>query len=224
MTEEEITRRRWILRLGETVAITGMGGIDLLADQEPKLPPGLYGPSLNHLAHVLKPPSPAESGPFTPRFFNADDYKVIERLVSLILGQSEAPVPEVAQWVDLVASQGAQVQHAARSLSAANRRLAIDYFGEEAVRELEDTDAPSLCRTGLEKLGHASFLQLEESAQLSRMNAMEAEKDAFFQWMKGRVIQGFYTSREGLKELDYKGNSFYSESPGCAHQNSETSS
>jgi len=29
---------------------------------------------------------------------------------------------------------------------------------------------------------------------------------------------GFYTSKEGLKELDYKGNSFYSVSPGCDHQ------
>jgi hypothetical protein len=32
------------------------------------------------------------------------------------------------------------------------------------------------------------------------------------------LIRGFYTSRLGLKELDYKGNAFYAESPSCPNK------
>lgn len=34
---------------------------------------------------------------------------------------------------------------------------------------------------------------------------------------KGQPIQRFYTSREGLRELNFKGNAFNVESPGCGH-------
>ena len=37
----------------------------------------------------------------------------------------------------------------------------------------------------------------------------------FYDLLKAESIRGFYTSRRGLKELDFKGNSFYAESPGC---------
>jgi hypothetical protein len=34
--------------------------------------------------------------------------------------------------------------------------------------------------------------------------------------LKPECIRGFYTSRLGMKELDYTGNSFYGQSPGCS--------
>jgi hypothetical protein len=37
----------------------------------------------------------------------------------------------------------------------------------------------------------------------------------FFKLMKSEAIRGFYTSRIGLTELDFKGNAFYARSPGC---------
>ena len=36
-----------------------------------------------------------------------------------------------------------------------------------------------------------------------------------FDFLKAECIRGFYTSRIGLTELNYKGNAFYAESPGC---------
>ena len=36
-----------------------------------------------------------------------------------------------------------------------------------------------------------------------------------FKFIKAEAIRGFYTSRMGLKELDYRGNAFYAESPRC---------
>lgn len=67
-------------------------------------------------------------------------------------------------------------------------------------------DPQELCRTGLARL------KLEQSGLL---DVLESQNDPFLRWFKQRVIEGFYTSQAGLKELDYKGNSFYSESPGC---------
>ena len=40
---------------------------------------------------------------------------------------------------------------------------------------------------------------------------------ALVDYLRKMAIDGYYTSKEGLKELDYRGNSFYSESPGCTH-------
>jgi hypothetical protein len=220
MTDEELSRRRWLLRVGETVVLSGFSGIDLKAADSAALPPGLYGPSLNHLTHVMKTNSAEPVQPVTPQFFNKTDFEVVQHITGLLLGENSAthPVPEIAQWIDLLVSRSADVQRLARSLPPPQRKLALDFFGQHAVAELEQADVQPLCRSGLERLRHQSFLALPEAEQIARLEQMEKDKDAFFFWIKARVIEGFYTSREGLKELDYKGNSFYSESPGCDHQ------
>ena len=144
---------------------------------------------------------------------------MIEQMTALLLEEDAAndPVPEISQWIDLLVEQAAAVQQAVRNLPPGQRRLAVDFYGEHAVRELEETDPQLLSKTGLAKLNHVSFLKLSKTEQIDYLKEMEAAHDSFFLWMKARVIEGFYTSREGLKELDYKGNSFYSVSPGCDH-------
>jgi hypothetical protein len=50
------------------------------------------------------------------------------------------------------------------------------------------------------------------------LNSREEADDAgtrLFILLKNQVAHGFYTSQRGLKELDYKGNAFYAECPGC---------
>ena len=69
MDPEEPTRRMWLLRLGGSALLAGYSGIDLEAADQTKLPPGLYTPSIDHLAHVLKPP-PHDDRPFAPLFFS----------------------------------------------------------------------------------------------------------------------------------------------------------
>jgi hypothetical protein len=221
MTDEELSRRRWLLRLGETVVLSGFSGIDLKAADTAALPPGLYGPSLNHLAHVMKANSEPPPGPYTPQFFSEDDFKAIGHLTGLMLGEnaSTRPVPEICEWIDLLVSRSADLQRLARSLPPPQHRLASDFFGEHSVTQLEHADVQPLCRKGLEQLRGQSFFSLPEAEQVARLTQMEKDRDPFVLWMKARVIEGFYTSREGLKELDYKGNSFYAESPGCNHQN-----
>jgi hypothetical protein len=219
MTDPELTRRRWLLRLGETVVLTGFSGIVLEGAEAPDLPAGLYLPSIDHLAHVMARAQTSNLGPAAPQFFNADDFRLVTKLTALILGEEPGtpPIPEIAQWLDLIVGHSAAVRKAALDLTPANRRLAVDFYGKEMVKELEDTEPQPLCREGMKKLHEGSFLNLTEGDQLSMLRELEASADPFLRWLKERVIDGFYTSKEGLKELDYKGNSFYSESPGCEH-------
>lgn len=207
MEPDELTRRLWLLRLSGGAVLTGLSGLDLDAAPQPPLPPGLYRPSIDHLAHVLKPVEHAEA-PSAPLFFTSAEYQRIVGLVARILGEDPGtpPVPEIAAWIDLLVYDAAAVRRAAESLSPGHRALASAFYGEAAVHELETADAQQVCRAGLARF----------SAEPSRaLESLEASGDPFIGWLKRRVIEGYYTSRVGLEELGYKGNSFYSVSPGC---------
>src|SRR5689334_20653147 len=105
-----LTRRQWLLRLGETAVLTGFSGLageelmvleakDQAAHNAQSLPPGLYGPSPEHMTHALfrdepyvTPPPGSETeyarprqSPFKPAFFSQDEFPVVRRLVGLIL-------------------------------------------------------------------------------------------------------------------------------------------
>ena len=209
MEPDELTRRLWLLRLGSGAVLTGLSSPDLEAAVQPPLPPGLYQPSMDHLAHALK--AAAEPAPpSSPLFFSAAEYQQLQNLVAQMLGEEPKtpPVPEITAWIDLLVRDAAAVREAARSLSPAHRALASAFYGETAVHELESFDAQQVCRAGLARL---------KTEPPPTLESLESGGDPFVRWLKSRVIEGFYTSQIGLKELDYKGNSFYSVSPGCGH-------
>jgi hypothetical protein len=155
-----------------------------------------------------------------PRYFAPEDSVLILELTALILGEElfTAPVPEIAAWIDLIVGGSESVCSAARALSPMHRQLAVDYYGAEAVRELESEEPSKICREGLAALRQAGFQRLDRPARLAQLAELEKAGDPFTVWIKRRVLDGFYTSKEGLQELDYKGNSIYAESPGCEHK------
>ena len=183
------------------------------------------------------------SGPFVPQALRREDFPVIRRLVEIILGddlKTEKPVPgapasiydEVAEWIDLVVASAPAVRAQARNLPADQRAVAAGFFGsEEPLRKLETFEPEKVCREGLAWLGEESrrrfaksFLdagtteQIELVSSVSDARADKGTENAgtrFYDFLKAESIRGFYTSRRGLKELDYKGNAFYAESPGC---------
>ena len=239
-----MTRREWILDLGAGVILTGASGLDLDAAE---LPPGLYAPSRDHLSHALAGHVPAtggetelvrvRKGPFQPAFFSPDQFRAVLQLTACMLGETpEDPiVREVAEWIDLSVSEAAEVRAAARALSPAHRTLAVHYYGERHVRRLEDFDAPALCRDGLTWLDGESrnrhnraFTALAAAEQAALVASISDDRPRgstenagtrFFGYLKERIIDGFYTSRDGLTELGYRGNAFYASPPGCEHLN-----
>ncbi len=267
----ELTRREWMLRLGEAAVLFGFSGslpeveakaayaLSALTSQKSGLPPGLFEASSEHMAHALmsderflKIPPGSETdyvrpreGPYQPQFFSPGEFEVVTRLVRLILGEISEPagteaetrgardavLAEVADWIDLVVANAASVREAARRLAPEHKALAVRYYGSEAVNRLENAEPEGICREGLEwldreskKLYAGAFLSLEESQQIRVMDSIsdtrpdlahENPGTRLFAFLKRETVRGFYTSRLGLKELDYKGNGFYVECPGC---------
>ena len=193
--DDELTRRAWLLRLGELTALAGVAGLapDLAAAMTPTvqeaaagLPPGLYEPSGEHLSHVLAArdtplvPRGAETdfavprrGPLQPMFFSHHELDVVTRLVVVLLGSVDArALSETIAWLDLRLQSDAGIRHAAQTLDPSHRALAVAYYGHARVVELETVDSQGIVRTGLGLLEQQSrerfgreFLELAEPAE-----------------------------------------------------------
>jgi len=185
------------------------------------------------------------SGPFLPQGFTHEEFSVALRLVEIFLGEDlknssgelspGAPASiydEVAEWIDLVVVSAPGIRKLARSLPADQRSLTVAYFGsEEPVRHLEAFEPERVCHEGIAWLGEESqrrfakaFLDIEPDTQLELVQGISdvrTDKSVInagtrlFDFLKAECIRGYYTSRAGLKELEYKGDTFYSKPPGC---------
>ena len=250
----DLTRREWLIRLGGTAVLMGFRGAPVACTSGPaaaatdQLPPGLYNPSEDHMTHALESdgrfyPIPIgsetdflrpPSGSFEPQFFSPPDFKVVRRLVAMVLGESEdtssmgAVILEIAQWIDLEVYNSAAVRKAALDLSPQHRTLAVAFYGEDAVTALETHDPQRIWKEGLDwiaresnRRGSKPFTDASPASQseiLRSLNERAEGDDAgsrLFRLLKNQVGHGFYTSQRGLKELDYKGNAFCGECPGC---------
>ena len=191
---DDLTRRAWLLRLGEMTALAGVAGLvpDLaaalsLTDKRgsTRLPPGLYEPSAEHLTHVLGArdapvvPHGAEtdyaaplSDPYQPVFFSQHELQFVTRLTGILLGSVDArALSETIAWIDVRLQSDDGVRQAARSLDPLHRALAVAYCGQSRVADLETTDWQAIVRTGLKDLETRSreqfgqeFLGLAEAA------------------------------------------------------------
>jgi len=264
----EISRRQWLMKLGEAAVVFGFSGV--AAEQESEaatvlgarvadlqaLPSGLYEPSSEHMAHALtndqqyvKIPAGSETdyvrprqGPFHLAFFSDQEFQAIQQLIKLMLGEQPKgagqntdaelaqTIAEIAGWIDLAVAQSASVRDAAQRISPQHRALAVAYYGKEAVEKLETSDPGRVCRDGVKRLDErsvelhgATFLKLDELAQIKVAKSVTEESspdhgDAgskFLAYLSSQTVLGWYTSRLGLKELGYRGNSFSVECPGC---------
>jgi hypothetical protein len=204
-----VTRREWFMQLGAGVVLAGCSASDLDAAE---LPPGVYEPSRDHLSHALAghsldPGSETELVQVRSPFFNPDEEAKIMILTAALLGEKpDSPiVHEVADWIDLSVGQSSAVRKAALALAPAHRTLAVHYYGAKAVQELEELDPQTICREGLE------WFTREKS-----LETISNDRPEFFTYLKGRVIEGFYTSRAGLEELGRGNPNFYASPPGCS--------
>ena len=264
-----LSRRKWLIDVSKAAALAGIAGKAAPLDAEvvattavpeakpESLPPGLYRPISGHLGSALQndsrfrviPPGcqvdfiRPRRGPYEPRFFSPDEYKVIHRMTALMLGEAAGSsgegaessegniVDEVAEWIDLRTHSFARVREAAERLTPAQVALAEAYSGAPLLHRIKATDPQKTYRDGLVWIAEESerrhgrgFVELageQQSAILDLISDDRADKAAendgtrFFHQLKSDLISGFYASRMGLKELDDKANRFYAESPGC---------
>ncbi len=242
------TRRSWLVTIGGATAGLGIAARLQGEAKDAALPPGVYGPSADHLGHALMSaerfrPIPEgcptdylrpASGPFSAQYFSASDFAVIRRLTQLLLGEVPGDAGashEVAEWIDLRVWSADGVREAATRIDPLHRALAIAYYGPSHVTRLERDDPAKTCREGLQWIAgmarqrhSGEFLSLGAEQQIAMLDSIgdaragERTENAgtrFFVFLKAETIRGYYTSRAGLKELDFKGNAFYARSPGC---------
>jgi Gluconate 2-dehydrogenase subunit 3 len=206
------------------------------------LPPGLYRSSQDHLTHALSsggkswtPPqgseteyAPPSSLPYQPQYFSLEDFRTVVRLVEVLLGKvPPSASSQAAQWFDLWLLSAPAVRAAAQQLDPMHRALASAFYGESYVRELETDHPEAVARVGISALRDLSsrlydrdFLQLAEAEQFELLRtAAKADPETsvhkFFELIRIEAIRGYYTSAEGLEELDYRGNAYYGQCPGC---------
>lgn len=247
-TTDDLTRRQWLLRLGEMVALVGYSGLipdagALLQSAPPSviaLPPGLFDPSEHHLVNALatakfSPPPGSQTdyvqpspGPYHPQFFSPEEFRVITRFVEILLGYVDRDaLAQTTHWLDLYLNSSAGVRDAARHLDPLHRILAVEFFGEDSVRELETFDPATIVRSGLQSLNDLSrqqhgkpFLDLAPAGQVHLIESTASAAPHFpsrksFDVLRHASARGYYTSAKGLEDLDYQGNAFYTDCPGC---------
>ncbi len=207
--------------------------------QAAALPPGLYYPSNEHLFRALRGPhniapgseteyASSNSSAFYQQFFSTEELKLGTRVFEILLGKVDASaLSRAVWWLDLYLYSAAGVREAAQTLDPLHRALAAAYDGETALRELETGDPQEVVRSGLRELQQHSiegfgrgFLTLDEEQQAELIATIGTGKPdsplrKFFEAMRTEAIRGYYTTSDGLKELDYHGNWYYSSCPGC---------
>lgn len=254
-TNNELTRRQWLLILGKIAAVSGFSGVvpEIAAalpgaegQQTTALPPGLYYPSQEHLSNALGDlgsirtiPAGTEtdyvkqgSSPFYPQFFSDEEFKIATRVVEILLGKVDSSaLLQTVQWLDLYLHSAAGIREAALNLDPLHRVLAIAYYGQTSVRELEKADPQAVVRSGIATLEKHSveqygqkFLAATASQQFELVSAISTARPEsllgkFFGTTRTEAVRGYYTSLEGFKELDYKGNWYYAVCPGCEQKN-----
>jgi hypothetical protein len=183
--------------------------------------------------HNISPGSETEyvqpnSPPFPSSILFGRAIKVVTRVVEILLGKVDAgALSQTVQWLDLYLYSAAGIRDAALQLDLLHRALAVAYYGENAVRELETADPQNVVRSGLRALQRDSverygreflILHEEQQAQLIvtiRTAPPDSSLRKFFETLRAEAVRGYYTTAAGLKELDYKGNWYYASCPGC---------
>jgi gluconate 2-dehydrogenase gamma chain len=148
----------------------------------------------------LKPAS------YTPAFFSATEYALVELLCTLIIPSDETPGAReagVAEFIDLIVSRDPGLQQKFR----------------DGLRWLEAHSQKKLGQPFAKLAPDQQVAVLEPLAYKNKFRSSEERGREFFDLIREYTVMGFYTSEVGLKQLDFPGLRFYAESPACPHKN-----
>jgi gluconate 2-dehydrogenase gamma chain len=141
--------------------------------------------------------------PFKPKFFTAHEYAMVGLLVDLIIPRDErsgsATEAGVPQFMDFMMIDQPQRRVAMRGGLALIDRLAADRFGKPFVT-LGDPQRRSV---------------LDEIAYTTNPDPGLSHAIAFFSSFRDLTASGFWSTKMGIQDLQYKGNTFVAEWEGC---------
>ncbi len=141
---------------------------------------------------------------YRPLFFQEHEYAMVDQLTDIIIPSDGTPGAReagVSEFIDLMVSRDSTLQR--------NFRDGLSWL-----------NAHSNHRNGKEFLLLSREQQvalLEPLAYKAKYRPGEERGREFFDLVREYTVMGFYTTEIGLKELDFPGLKFYSESPACPH-------
>jgi gluconate 2-dehydrogenase gamma chain len=140
-----------------------------------------------------------KNGAYKPKFFNEHEYKTLEKLADLIIPADEHSPGALAggapEFIDFLSSQSPE--------------LAEIYTGGLAWLDHE-----------MNKRYSASFVAAAPAQQTAMLDLIAYRKNnsrelgpgiQFFTWVRNMTVDAFYTSKAGMDDLGYIGNSAMSE-------------
>ena len=157
----------------------------------------------HQMVHQEKAASPA--GKYAPKFFSAHQYQMLVSLCDTILprdeksgGAVEAGAPE---FIDLLTSENEEFQVVlGGGLMWLDSRFA-DVYGKTYLEA-----APA---------ERSAQLDLVAYRKNARKDPSLSQGVAFFSFLRDLTCDGYYTSKIGIADLRYMGNTTRSEWPGC---------
>jgi gluconate 2-dehydrogenase gamma chain len=173
----DISRRDVLRRIG--LALMATGAIDRVSAQE-----------VHHIALSAQ----AGGSGYTPKALSDHEYRTLEKLTDFIIpvenGKPGAVAASAAAWIDLLASENAQ---------------------------LKDIYAKGIAWVdgAMQKRGAADFLSAASADQTTLLDQIAFRRNSspeldpgiqFFTWARRMTVDAFYTSEIGIADIDYRGN------------------
>jgi gluconate 2-dehydrogenase gamma chain len=163
----------------------------------------VWTPAEAQLAAAAREQAARRAAPFKPKFFTAHEWATVGVLVDLIIPRDErsgsATEAGVPQFMDFMMIDQPPRQIAMRGGLALIDRLAEDRFGARFVN-LADPRRRAL---------------LDEIAYTSNPDPGLSHAIVFFSSFRDLTAGGFWSTKMGVEDLQYKGNTFVAEWEGC---------
>ncbi len=190
----EFISRRDILR---TLAVTAAGGSVL------QVIPAEAAAYVHQMVRKEKAAAPA--GKYTPKYFSAPQYATLIALCDAIIpkdeksgGAVEAGTPE---FIDLLTSENEKYQ-----LRLGGSLFWLDGFCSDRYGKVFLECAPEQKK---------EVLDLIAFRKNAKQDSALSQGVAFFAFLRRLTCDGFYTSKIGVADLGYIGNTSLHEFPGC---------
>jgi gluconate 2-dehydrogenase gamma chain len=186
--------RRDILR---TLAVSAAGGSVL------QVIPAVAAEYAHQMVHKEKAAAPA--GKYTPKYFNAAQYATIGALCGMIIPQDEKSAGAVEagapEFIDLLSSE-----NEAYSLKLGGGLMWLDNTCTDRYGNV------FLACTAEQKKEIVELIAFRKNAKADHSLRQGV---SFFAFLRNMTCDAFYTSKIGIEDLQYIGNTSVREFPGC---------
>jgi gluconate 2-dehydrogenase subunit 3-like protein len=174
--------------------------------------------------HTATAAQPARPAAYTPLFFAADQYRMVEHLAALIIPDDDTPGAKqagVPEFIDFMLANRVPVSTSRDIRSTADAIAAGDAAQSRFVFGLEWMNArcqSEFARPFMRCTAEQQNSVLEELAYKSKFTPATEAGRAFFQMVRDYTVVGYYTTKIGLETLGYPGlQTVWTSMPGCSH-------